>query len=160
MEKSSTTKNLKDNNKIAKDVINILHEKKINIVLLYGELGSGKTTFTKFLARELEIKKPITSPTFLISKEYEIKKVTRYTLHVTRLIHYDLYRLRSQNDLEEIGFWEKIADRKNLIIIEWPNKISWLVKKLKQNHKNKILKINFFHTQKENSRKIKIDDLH
>lgn len=142
--------------KIAKKVLQILKDKQANIVLLTGELGSGKTTFTKFLAKELGIKASITSPTFLISKEYKIQKATCNMQHATSLIHYDLYRLRLYNELEEIGFWEKIADHRNLIIIEWPDKIKGLTEKISKQYKTRIIKINFFHTNNLNQRNIKI----
>lgn len=155
MEKSYTVQNVTDIKKVVKSVLKILKVKRINIVLLIGELGSGKTTFVKCIGELLGIKKSITSPTFLISKEYNLQPTT-YNLQLTKLIHYDLYRLRLLSDLEEIGFLEKIADRKNLIIIEWPDKIKKLINLLSKELKDNMLIIKFCHTDKVNKRKIVI----
>lgn len=86
------------------------------VIGLGGDLGSGKTAFVKLVAKNLGIEEPITSPTFVIMKIYEIPKHVSFD----RLIHIDAYRLDGMKDLEQLGFMDLKKDKKNLIIIEWP----------------------------------------
>ena len=89
-----------------------------DFMFLYGEIGTGKTTFTRFLINllELENKLPeseVLSPTFNIVYEYEVNK---------KLIkHYDLYRLKSKGDLNNLGMFDNSNDC--ITIIEWPELI-------------------------------------
>lgn len=86
---------------------------------LSGDLGSGKTTFTKEVAEILGISKDeVTSPTFVIEKKYAITHV-----QFTHLIHIDAYRLESSKELENIGWNEVTQSSQNLILIEWPEKV-------------------------------------
>lgn len=121
-----------------------------SVFLLSGDLGTGKTTFTKMLAKILGIKSHITSPTFLIAKTYVLNNKKYFN-------HLDLYRLSSFAELTEIGFEEMISD--GITIIEWPEKINQIRANIKILNKNiKIIKINFYHTDKENQRKIVIHE--
>lgn len=86
-----------------------------NLVGLSGDLGSGKTAFVKGVAKTLGIKRNITSPTFVIEKIYSYGN--------QKLVHIDAYRLSSKQDLEAIGFDELINDQKNIIFIEWPERV-------------------------------------
>ena len=83
------------------------------VIALQGELGAGKTTFVQGLARALGITRPVTSPTFTLVGEYPGDSVL--------LVHMDLYRLRSPDDLLTIGFQEYL-DRKALVAVEWPER--------------------------------------
>lgn len=87
------------------------------IVILSGELGSGKTTFVQLLAKHLKIKDNITSPTFVIHKFYKIPK-TNKLLH-----HLDLYRLENI-DLNHLGISDLLNNPKDIVLIEWGEKIS------------------------------------
>ena len=86
-----------------------------DIVFLYGEMGVGKTTFIKYLINtfqkqnKLEITE-VTSPTFNILNEYEINKVN--------INHYDLFRLKSPEELKDLNLFEKKL--KEISLIEWP----------------------------------------
>ena len=86
-----------------------------DIVFLYGEMGVGKTTFIKYLINtfqkqnKLEITE-VTSPTFNILNEYEINKVN--------INHYDLFRLKSLEELKDLNLFEKKL--KEISLIEWP----------------------------------------
>lgn len=137
---------IKNKSNLIKIVNQIMMHVKIPVIfLLYGQLGTGKTTFTKYLAQSLKIKTKITSPTFMLCKDYRINQKSN-------LVHYDFYRLRHINDLYEIGFWESINN--GIVVVEWPDKIKNLISKISQKFKGKIIKIYFFHTKDENSRKI------
>lgn len=87
-----------------------------NIVLLRGDLGAGKTTtvkhFVEYIGGDIS---DVDSPTFSIVNTY---KLTRQTIH-----HFDLYRLNSAEEIEDIGFMEYI-DSGDLCFIEWPEKIA------------------------------------
>lgn len=93
---------------------------KACVVGLSGELGAGKTTFVKEVARSFGITEAVTSPTFLIEKIYQLPEKAPYT----RLVHIDAYRLESGDDLRGLGFEELISDPNNLILIEWPEHVS------------------------------------
>ena len=114
-----------------------------DVIFLYGEIGSGKTTFTRFLINHLEVenkisKSEVLSPTFNIVYEYEIGK--------TKIHHYDLYRLKNYNDILQLGMFDIL---KNCIkIIEWPDFI-----KTKPKDRIDLL---FLHSNSNDSRKIKI----
>ena len=95
-----------------------------DVVLLHGEIGAGKTTFIRYLINSLEKKNKvklgeITSPTFSILNEYEIKNIT--------IRHYDLFRIKDINEIKNIGIYENIEDF--ITFIEWPDKIQKKIKK-------------------------------
>ena len=79
------------------------------VIAFYGDLGAGKTAFTRGLARGLGIEDPITSPTYTIVNEYPGK---------IPLFHFDMYRLTSSEDLFDIG-WEDYLTRGGVIAVEW-----------------------------------------
>jgi len=83
------------------------------VVALCGELGAGKTAFTRGLAEGLGIKASVTSPTFTIVNEYpgEIP-----------LFHFDMYRLESESELFDIG-WDDYQDRGGVCVVEWSEKV-------------------------------------
>jgi len=81
------------------------------IFTLTGDLGAGKTTFVKAFARELGIDENISSPTFSIVHEYGSGAEIIY--------HFDLYRLKNELELFEIGF-EEYLDGEHYVLIEWP----------------------------------------
>lgn len=79
------------------------------IIVLEGELGAGKTTFAKGLAKALDIKEEVTSPTFILMKEYEGR---------LKLYHFDLYRIENEEELEEMGFKDFLYEG-GVCVIEW-----------------------------------------
>ncbi len=94
------------------NVINeILPRLKHNILLLKGNLGAGKTTFTQFLVKNLGSQDEISSPTYSIVNEYSTPK--------GKVFHFDLYRLKSIDEVYDIGM-EEYLDNSFLCIIEWP----------------------------------------
>ena len=87
-------------------------------IFLYGEIGVGKTTFARLLINSLEDEKKIKksevlSPTFNIVFEYEIKELI--------IKHFDLYRLKNNNDIKNIGLFEN--SEQNISLVEWPELI-------------------------------------
>ena len=91
---------------------------------LFGELGVGKTIFTRFLINQLQIKKnlnttEVLSPTFNILNEYKIENIT--------IKHFDLYRIKSKDELANLGLFE---EKEDVNLIEWPEIIN--IKDLKK----------------------------
>tara|TARA_Y100000816_G_C26024520_1_gene536130 strand:+ start:34 stop:489 length:456 start_codon:yes stop_codon:yes gene_type:complete len=116
---------------------------KTDCIFLYGELGSGKTTFVRSLIHQLQKKNKIKrtevlSPTFSLLHEYEIKSF--------KVLHYDLYRLNKPKELNKLGIFEE--NRNVITIIEWPKIIN---KKIKNR-----LEITFYNQEEPESRKLKI----
>jgi len=140
------SKNVTETVKIAGDFVTKLKQKEdIALVIgLYGELGSGKTTFIKYLAENFGIKETIQSPTFVIEKIYEFENK-----NFKHFIHIDAYRIEKEEEMLNLGWQEIIADPKNLICIEWPERIAGIMPP--------HIKIFFEHFD-ENSRKIKIEN--
>ncbi|MEI7689070.1 MAG: tRNA (adenosine(37)-N6)-threonylcarbamoyltransferase complex ATPase subunit type 1 TsaE [Candidatus Nomurabacteria bacterium] len=94
-------------------------DKNIATVLaLYGDLGVGKTTITKEIAKQLGILEKVISPTFVIMKIYKTKNKK-----FKNLIHIDAYRLEKSKEIEQLGFEDLLKNKDNLIIIEWPEKV-------------------------------------
>lgn len=94
------------------------------VVTLSGELGAGKTAFTKQAARLLGITETITSPTFILEKIYTIVDGAPVQSRFARLIHIDAYRLNGAEDLKALDFENILADPKNLVFIEWPERVA------------------------------------
>jgi tRNA threonylcarbamoyladenosine biosynthesis protein TsaE len=95
---------------------------RATVVTLSGELGAGKTTFVQKVAHALGIEDRVTSPTFVLEKIYQLSEQ-----RFERLIHIDAYRLDSSKELEALGFAELLADPKNLILLEWPERVADLI---------------------------------
>ena len=81
-----------------------------SVVALTGDLGAGKTTFTKAVAQGLGVRATVSSPTFTIVQEYDDGRLPLY--------HFDMYRVNSEEDLFELGFDEYIHGR-GVCLIEW-----------------------------------------
>ena len=93
------------------------------VIELVGDVGVGKTTFVRGLAKGLGIKEPITSPSFTISKEYALPGGGS-------LVHYDFYRLPDPGLMVD-DLMEKISDSRNIVVIEWGELVADL---LPENH--------------------------
>ncbi len=105
---------INDTQNFAKDLA-----KKVKIgqtILLYGDMGAGKTTLTKSLLKELGVTSNVTSPTFTIVNEYAIKN--------GKVNHFDMYRLEDESEAQEIGLEEMLNDKNAINIVEWPQKAS------------------------------------
>ncbi|MBR3269650.1 tRNA (adenosine(37)-N6)-threonylcarbamoyltransferase complex ATPase subunit type 1 TsaE [Candidatus Saccharibacteria bacterium] len=95
---------------------------KSNVIELIGDVGAGKTTFVRGLAKSLGVEENITSPSFTISKSYAGKS--------KNLIHYDFYRLDDPGIMAE-DLEENIKDPNNIVVIEWSDTVKNL---LPENH--------------------------
>ena len=117
------SKSPKETEKAAQDFVASLEKSKsqeqATIVGLYGELGSGKTTFMQSVARAFGVEEIVTSPTFVIQKSYPLKDK-----RFSNLYHIDAYRLTSGDDLLTLGWERVLGDPQNIIFIEWPEYIA------------------------------------
>ena len=109
-------KSLEDTHRLSDKFSKIIE--KGDVIFLYGEIGVGKTTFIRFLVNCMEKGNSlpisqILSPTFNIVYDYDILDL--------KILHYDLYRLKNNEDIDQLGIFENKS--KNLIIIEWPELI-------------------------------------
>ena len=130
----------KKTEEIAKKINNKI--KPGDILFLYGEMGVGKTTFVKYLINDFQLKfkeqlTEVTSPTFNIMNEYKVSDIT--------IKHYDLYRLKSAEELDNLNLFEK--NDKSILLIEWPQIIK---KKL-----NSLIKLSFEYENDYQNRFIK-----
>lgn len=89
------------------------------IVGLYGDLGAGKTTFVKGIAKGFGVSSRIISPTFVIVREHVVKD----RRGIERIYHIDLYRLEKETDILGIHLQDIFKDRHAIVLIEWPEKI-------------------------------------
>ena len=86
-----------------------------DVIAYQGDLGAGKTAFTRGLARGLGYDEPVTSPTYTIVNDYLGGRLP--------LFHFDMYRLRSSDDLWDIG-WEDYLDRGGICAVEWSENVA------------------------------------
>ncbi|OUX33785.1 MAG: tRNA (adenosine(37)-N6)-threonylcarbamoyltransferase complex ATPase subunit type 1 TsaE [Pelagibacteraceae bacterium TMED268] len=123
-----------------------LNVNKGDVLFFFGEIGVGKTTFIRYLINNIQKKNrlkltEVTSPTFNLLNEYEVKDFL--------IEHYDLFRLKNINDTKNIGLLEN--SKNVLTLVEWPEKIKKkpksrieLIFKYKSKLDQRILKINDF----------------
>jgi tRNA threonylcarbamoyladenosine biosynthesis protein TsaE len=126
------TKNLKETYELAAKFVaeELLccckKREKATVVGLFGELGAGKTSFTQGIAKAFGIKDHMTSPTFVLEKIYKLGKKFKYE----RLIHIDAYRLNGGEDVKALGWDDIMENPKNIVFIEWPERIEGLLPKI------------------------------
>ena len=117
--------------------------KRGDILFLYGEMGVGKTTFVKYLINDFQLKfneqlTEVTSPTFNIMNEYKVSDII--------IKHYDLYRLKSTEELDNLNLFEK--NNKSILLIEWPQ----IIKK----KPNSLIELSFEYENDYQDRFIKV----
>ena len=117
-----------------------------DVIFLYGEMGVGKTTFVKYLINGFQkennqITTEVTSPTFNILNEYQIKKI--------KINHYDLYRLNSANELKDLDLFDNKLN--SITLIEWPQII---IEKPKQ-----LIELNFEYAKDYQKRFVQVKGL-
>ena len=103
--------------KIINEVKEMRHD-TATVITLEGDLGSGKTTLTQEIAKILGVKEKVISPTFVIMKRYQIIDDT-----FKQLVHIDAYRLNKSQELLNLGWEEILAEKTNLIIVEWSSQV-------------------------------------
>ncbi len=103
--------------KFAKEILEKKPKKTAFVVGLEGELGGGKTTFLQGFAKGLGIKEKILSPTFVIMKKFN------------NFYHIDCYRIEKPKELLDLGFKEITSNPKNIIVIEWADRIRKIMPK-------------------------------
>lgn len=92
------------------------------VLALYGDLGSGKTTFVQQLGKQLGITETIQSPTFVIMKRYVI-----HASRFTNIFHIDAYRLEKPEELARLGWVDILKEKNNLIVVEWAEQVEALL---------------------------------
>lgn len=138
------SKSLEDTQKIAQKVVGKLHAG--DVLVLIGELGSGKTTFARYLVKALGATTRVQSPTFVIHRKY----VSNEAIKVIN--HFDLYRMMSKEDAVDIGVLSVLNENEALCIIEWPEIIA-------ENLPQKTIKISFEYLG-DSERKIDVQNLY
>jgi tRNA threonylcarbamoyladenosine biosynthesis protein TsaE len=104
---------------IAEEVLTSIKKgDKATVIAMDGDLGSGKTALSQEIGNLLGLEEPIQSPTFVIEKIYELKDQAWQ-----HLIHIDTYRLESPDELLYLGWRDIVDDPKNLILIEWAERV-------------------------------------
>ncbi|MFA6594265.1 MAG: tRNA (adenosine(37)-N6)-threonylcarbamoyltransferase complex ATPase subunit type 1 TsaE [Candidatus Buchananbacteria bacterium] len=118
------------------------------VLCLIGDLGAGKTAFTKGLAAGLGIKSIITSPTFVLMKNYPIENKKSLKSKIKYLAHIDAYRLTGGEQLAAIGALDYLSDLDGVTVIEWADRVRDIWPK-------KMIKIEF-KILKDDKREIKV----
>lgn len=120
--------------KLANDILKISSD-KATVIGLEGNLGTGKTMFAQGFARGLGVKETIVSPTFIIMKKFQISKSKcqiKSQIPISnfkKFIHIDAYRLDNSKEIMDLGWNGLIADPKNIILVEWADKIREILPK-------------------------------
>lgn len=117
MERTFKNVALSDLKNIAEELIQLFDKSKV--VLFYGHMGAGKTTFINLLCNTLGIVGDTSSPTFSIVNEYLLK-------NKEIIYHFDFYRLKSEEEAYDLGYEDYLYSG-NLCLIEWPEKIASLL---------------------------------
>ena len=122
VDKKYTTTSAKKTQKLgqqfALEILNTQGNEKAIVIGLSGNLGGGKTTFLQGFARGLGIGEKILSPTFVILKRFTVKKTSK------NFYHFDCYRTNKPEEILDLDFKKIISDVKNIVAIEWPEKIN------------------------------------
>ncbi len=130
----------KDTEKIAADIANLV--KDFRVICLYGEMGAGKTFFTKSLSKALGVTTRIISPTYIFVRTHKAKDINLYHIDAFRLSELD-----NNNEIKEI-----LDDESAIIVIEWADKIKNILPE-------KRLDIEFIHKNND-EREIRVKKIH
>jgi tRNA threonylcarbamoyladenosine biosynthesis protein TsaE len=136
------TKSPEETVKFGSDLSAKLNDK--DIIALYGDLGSGKTQIVKGICLGLGVKDTVNSPTFIIVNEYSSDKFKN-------IFHFDLYRMKTEDEIINIGFDDYMNSR-GIILIEWPEHIERILP-------HGTIKIHLAHSvEDENHRFIRLEN--
>lgn len=120
----SHTVGQKDLEAIAERVVYLLSQDKrerASVVLLEGDMGAGKTTFTQILAKYLGVVENVNSPTFILKKEYK----TPHS-NFRKVIHIDAYRFIDPKESKVLRIEDDLEDKDTIVVIEWPSKMNYI----------------------------------
>lgn len=112
------TKSPKETARVGQKLGDWVGIKGTSVICLYGELGSGKTTFAGGIAKAFGITTRLLSPTFIIVRRYQIPETSRFLFHI------DLYRIEGEKDLVGLGLTEILADPDSVVVVEWAEKLT------------------------------------
>ena len=129
---SSSIQTKKLGEKFAKEILSKKSKKKSFVIGLEGELGGGKTTFIQGFAKGLGIKEKILSTTFIIYKKFKIQNPNAKSnpkSKIQNFYHFDCYRIRKPKEILDLGFKEIISNPKNIVVVEWADKIKKIMPK-------------------------------
>ena len=112
-----------------------------DIILITGEVGTGKTTLIKEYCKLIGVEETVNSPTYTLINEYQNKR--------GKIVHMDLYRVKDINEINELGFFEYLEN--NIVIIEWPEIILKMI-----DIKYSMINITFIN---EKERKLSINNI-
>lgn len=113
---------------LAHEIVSSLNGK--NVLALYGDLGSGKTTFSQGIGKALGITNRMVSPTFIVVRSYKLQVISDELPSALRstpfanLYHIDLYRIEKPEEVIDLGILDFARDPKNLVVIEWAEKMA------------------------------------
>lgn len=125
------TNSLKETQQIARKLAQKIIKKspkKALVIALKGELGAGKTVFIKGFSDFFKIKESILSPTFVIIHKHNIKNKIK-NIKFKTLYHIDAYRLKSHRDLEKLKIDDILDNPKNIVMIEWADRVKKVIPK-------------------------------
>ena len=146
------SKSEKETEKIAEFLLNknLNNQNKPLVFLLSGDLGCGKTVFSRKIGHLFGIKEKITSPTYMIYNEYKLDNrslMIDRREKINKFLHMDLYKITTEKDLEEIKFLD-LFSKNTISCIEWPENMGEkFLKKLKE--KTNVVSINFEYVDEE-----------
>ncbi len=143
---SSSTGTKRFGRELAKKILKSGRSKKAVIVALSGELGAGKTTFTQGFGAGLGIRSKIQSPTFILMRNTKLSQLSNSKF--VNFVHIDAYRADAK-DFLKLGFRKIAADPKNIILIEWAERLKKILPK-------SAIWLKLGHGKKENERRIEI----
>lgn len=122
------------------------------LITFSGDLGAGKTTLIQEIAKQLGVTETLQSPTYVIYKKYSLRSAIAESLPLKEgdsepwgyLVHGDMYRLESVDEILKLGWDGLLTDPKNILLIEWPEKIAkvipgWAVQ-IKISHMNETVR--------------------
>lgn len=113
MKKVVNVNNIAETEKFAFELGKVLV--KDDIILFNGDLGTGKTVISKAICKFFKVSDTVISPTFNILKIYNTNDK-----NIKKILHFDLYRIKDENELINLGFYDYLEYDDSLILIEWP----------------------------------------
>jgi len=135
-------KSLKETRQIAENISKLIQTKNIRVLNLNGDLGSGKTTFCRYLVNDINGSEHVHSPTFTLMNEYSGDPT---------VFHFDFYRLDSEDDLISINIEDYLPPSAGITIIEWGNKFREILPEDR-------LDLDFFYGEQDGQRLLRLSD--